>query len=86
MPPKQKLFDPSPADTETLYRDFPITSVCRADLVNQGYDVLEVLKINDSDMARLAEHMAESYTGNDTFWQDLDTFTDDVLKLKKVTD
>ncbi len=62
-----------------MFKPFPITSVCRADLEAQGF---KASRVSDSVMSRLAEKMANAYTGNDTFWIDLDCIADN-LKIPK---
>ena len=53
---------------ENLYRDFPITSVCRADLESAGFDSRNV---DDGTMEELASKMANAYCDQD-FWIDLE--------------
>jgi len=67
-----------------LYQAFPITSVSRADLENEGFDVS---KVSDNIMERLAYEMANSYVQN-SFWIDLGIIAEDlgipqVKKIKK---
>lgn len=52
---------------EKLYKDFSITSVCRADLEEAGFDVTNV---DDDDMKELASKMADAYCDMG-FWEDL---------------
>ena len=49
------------------YKDFPITSVCRADLESAGYDTIN---IDDDIMVELASKMANAYCDMG-FWEDL---------------
>ena len=52
---------------ERLYRSYPITSVCRQDLEDAGFDTTNV---DDRDMEHLASKMADAYC-DDGFWIDL---------------
>lgn len=63
----------------SLTKGFPITSVARLDLEGQGYDVS---KIDDSQMERLAEKMANAYVES-SFWIDLEIIADDLGFPKK---
>jgi len=53
--------------SEKRYKDFPITSVCRADLESAGFDATNV---DDGDMLYLASKMANAYCDMG-FWEDL---------------
>jgi len=60
------------------YDDFPITSVCRADLESAGFDTINV----DNDiMLELASKMANAYC-DIGFWEDLEILAK-YLKIKK---
>ena len=61
-----------------LYKDFPITSVCRADLEEAGFDTT---KVNDGTMSELASKMADAYCDMG-FWEDLDILAEH-LKIPK---
>lgn len=50
------------------YADFPITSVCRADLESAGFDVSAV---DDATMKELAEQLADDFC-DQLFWSSLD--------------
>jgi hypothetical protein len=50
---------------DELYKDFKITSVCRADLLSSGVSEEEVACLDDGDMTELASKMAEVYCGYD---------------------
>lgn len=63
---------------QKYYRDFPITSVCRADLEQAGFDTTEV---DDSTMSELASKMANAYC-DIGFWEDLEILAG-YLKIKK---
>ncbi len=63
-----------------LTRAFPITSVCKVDIMSTGkFTREEVLKLDDADMERLANGMAEAYL-NVGFWIDLPLIIDDIMK------
>ncbi len=53
--------------TESYYKDFPITSICRADLESAGFDIAN---IDDDTMLELASKMANAYC-DFGFWEDL---------------
>ncbi len=57
---------------------FEITSVCRADLEESGFDTTNV---DDSTMSKLASKMADAYC-DQGFWIDLEILADD-LKIKR---
>ncbi len=61
-----------------FYKDFPITSVCRADLENAGFDTKDV---DDWTMSELASKMANAYCDMG-FWEDLGILAE-YLKIKK---
>lgn len=63
---------------------FPITSVCREDLVIAGFNKKKVAKIDDQDMSCLASKMGDSYIDS-RFWEDLEFWVNDIcgLRLKK---
>lgn len=63
---------------EKFYKDFPITSVCRADLEEAGFDVTNV---DDDDMKELASKMANAYCAM-VFWMDLEILAEH-LGIKK---
>jgi hypothetical protein len=60
------------------YRDFPITSVCRADLESIGFDTGAV---DDATMKELAEKLADDYC-EQLFWGSLEIIAD-YLKIPK---
>jgi hypothetical protein len=64
--------------TEKLYQEFPITSVCRADLEQVGFNTKNV---DDSTMRELASKMADAYC-DDGFWIDLEILAED-LNIKQ---
>jgi hypothetical protein len=61
-----------------LYKDFPITSICRADLESAGFNTKNV---DDGTMSELASKMADAYC-EFVFWIDLEILAD-FLKIKK---
>ena len=62
------------------YKDFPITSVCREDLVGEGFDVSNV---SDDDMTTLASKMADAYC-DCCFWDALKVIAEEYLKIPKL--
>jgi hypothetical protein len=58
---------------------FEITSVCRDDLEQCGFDASGV---DDATMDRLARKMAAAYIKN-SYWDDLETIADDVLGIPR---
>jgi len=60
------------------YKDFPITSVCRADLESVGFDTKDV---DDWTMSELASKMANAYC-DIGFWEDLKILAEH-LEIKK---
>jgi len=54
------------------YEDFPITSVCRADLESIGFDTTTV---DDATMKELAERLAHDYC-EQLFWRSLEIIGD----------
>lgn len=63
---------------QKFYKDFPITSVCRADLESAGFNTKNV---DDGTMSELASKMADAYCDMG-FWEDLDILAEH-LKIKK---
>jgi len=63
---------------QKYYKDFPITSVCLADLESVGFDTTDV---DDDAMSELASKMADAYCDMG-FWEDLEILAED-LKIKK---
>ncbi|MFA5791983.1 MAG: hypothetical protein WC884_03010 [Candidatus Paceibacterota bacterium] len=60
------------------YKDFAITSVCRADLEEVGFDTKSV---DNGTMSKLASKMADAYC-EFSFWEDLEIIAE-YLKIKK---
>lgn len=63
---------------EEQYKDFPITSVCRADLESAGFNTKNV---DDGTMSELASKMADAYCDNG-FWIELEVLAE-YLKIKR---
>lgn len=63
---------------QKYYKDFQITSVCRADLEAAGFDTTDV---DDYTMSELASEMANAYC-DFGFWEDLKILAE-YLKIKK---
>ena len=56
-------------------------SICRADLISQGYDEAQVLALSDSEMQDIADDIGE---GNmDGYWISLDVILEENYKLEK---
>ena len=60
------------------YKDFPITSVCLADLEEAGFDTKDV---DDTTMSELASNMADAYC-EFAFWADLKILAEE-LEIRK---
>jgi hypothetical protein len=63
---------------EKFYKAFPITTVCRGDLEQAGFDTMDV---DDDTMSELASKMADAYCDMG-FWEDLKILAKD-LKVKE---
>ena len=63
---------------EKRYKDFCITTVCRADLEQIGFNTESV---DDGVMSELASKMADAYC-DAVFWEDLEILAG-YLKIKK---
>lgn len=66
-------------ERENLDKEFKITSVCRADLEDRGFDVSN---ITDAQMEELAKRMCTDYL-EQMFWVSLDIIADDIMGLPK---
>ena len=62
-----------------LNKPFAITSICRLDMFDK-FTPEDIAKFDDADMRELADKMAEAYTGNDTFWIDLEILGEGILE------
>lgn len=65
----------------TCHDYYPITSICKDDLLTAGYTKKQINKLDSSDMIRLASKMADSYLDN-SFWIDLPIVADYLLEEK----
>lgn len=61
---------------------FPITSICRADLMIAGFTEKQANSIDDATMEHIASKMADAYCDNG-FWIDLPIITAHVTGLKE---
>ena len=66
-------------ERNNLDKEFKITSVCRADLEDRGFDTSN---ITDEQMERLADKMCNDYL-EQMFWTSLDIIAEDVLGFPK---
>jgi hypothetical protein len=66
----KKITDP--IELARLNKDFPITSVCRMDLLNKevGFTAKQALDITDAQMKKIASKLADDYC-NQLFWSSL---------------
>jgi ribosomal protein S24E len=73
-------------DEETVSPDvskeFPITSVTRADLLSAGFAEAVVANLTDSDMQQIASAMEDVYCDHG-YWEDLELCTNRLLKRKE---
>ena len=70
-------------NTKQLTKSFPITSVCREDILSEKYPRKFVESLNDWDMKHIAEKMADAFCETDVYWIALHTICDELLKNKK---
>ena len=68
---------------ECLELPFPITSVCRLALVGK-FAPRDIGRLDDADLSRLADQMAEAYT-DAVFWLALEVIPEDTLQAKSLT-
>jgi hypothetical protein len=75
---KKKESNPNPMDMP-----FPITSVCREDLINPqvGFTKKQAQSVSDEQMQRIAGKMADDYC-NQLFWTSLEIIAGIVLNEK----
>jgi len=66
---------------EQMNKSFAVSSVCRLDLLQQGFTKKQIAKITDEDMERIACKMGDAYCENG-FWDDLQIMTDRILEDK----
>lgn len=69
-------------ETEKLNKMFPITKICRQDLISAGYNKKEVLELDDAEMSYIAEKIGDGVMNE--FWTLLDYVLVDNFKLRKV--
>lgn len=62
------------------YKSFPITSVCRADLENKGFDISEV---DDDTMEQLADRLSDDYC-EQFFWSSMETIASEALSIPRM--
>lgn len=67
-------------DNDKLYKAFPITSVCRADMLER-FTQEQIDTLDDADMEYIASKMADAYC-DQNFWEDLKILTIHVLGQK----
>jgi len=68
--------------TLELNRDFPISSVSRADLVSAGFSQDQVAFLTDDDMQQIAAAMADVYCDHG-YWEDVELCTNRLLEAKE---
>ena len=66
---------------ELLDKMFPITSICRADLIHARYKKQDVLKLTDDQMNMVASKLSDGMM--DDFWIVLKYIAEEKLGLKK---
>jgi len=66
---------------ELLNKMFPITAVCREDLIEAGYEKKDILKLTDDNMNMVASKLADGMM--DDFWIVLKYIAEERLGLKK---
>ena len=69
------------SEERRLDKPFKITSVCRADLMEDGAGLSRTaaLRVTDAQMERIASKMADDYC-NQLFWSSLPIITEYVLE------
>ncbi len=72
---------PGQEASDTFTIPFEITSVCRANLA-EVLNEEEVAQFDDEHMRRLAQKMADAYTGSGIFWDDLEFLARHILEEK----
>lgn len=60
--------------------EYPITSVCREDLLNPwvGFSKKKALKVSDEQMRRIAGKLADDYC-NQLFWSSLKIIAENIV-------
>jgi hypothetical protein len=69
-------------DAHELNKEFPMTSITRADLLSAGFSEAVVAQLTDSDMQHIASAIEDIYLDTG-FWEDLETCTNRTLERKK---
>ena len=67
-------------DTD-LQKQFPIISICRADLQSHGFTEAQLALLTDDDMRAIAQKLAAMYVQSD-FWEEV-TFIARTTLLEK---
>ena len=68
--------------TEDLWsKEFPITSVTRADLISAGFPQSVVESLADEDMQQIASAMEDVYCDHG-YWEDLELCTKRILERR----
>ncbi len=63
-------------------KEFPLTSLTRADLVQAGFSEEQVSLLTDEDMRAIASKMEDLYCDHG-FWDDLETAVHSILGKKE---
>ena len=66
-------------------KEFPVNSLCRADIKEAGFSEEQIAQLTDKDMQSIANKMAYCYDENG-FWDDLTTITTALLAQKEQPD
>lgn len=61
---------------------FPLTSVCRDDILQAGFKRKYVEKLSDDDMVWLARKITDSIM--EDYWLAIDVFMNEILEERKV--
>ncbi len=69
-------------DAHELSKEFPITSITRADLVSAGFSEVVVEQLTDNDMQEIASAMEDIYCDHG-FWEDVELCTKRILERKQ---
>ena len=66
-------------------KEFPVNTLCRADMQEAGFTDEQIAQITDEDMQAVADKMADWYDDNG-FWDDLTSVTSALLAQKEHPD
>ena len=71
------------SEHKKMNKEFPITSLCREDLLNEevGFSRSKALRVTDSQMRRIASKLSDDYH-NQLFWNSLHIIAEYVIKGK----